>query len=115
MIRHRRSWAGDDPGPHPVDQIEHLLVPGRRRRECRSRRSALGVLPPLWSSAATKPCPWATVSACSGFMDSIVPELLTDVGGRCLLTLSNKLSKNSACGSRLEVGDGGGDCPGGAA
>ena len=51
----REARAGDDAGSHLMHEIEHLIVvgPGVVLDAVEARR--VGVLPPLWSSAAMKP------------------------------------------------------------
>ena len=50
-----KAGAGDDARAHLVDERKHLLVVGPCAFLDSVSRSALGVLPPLWSSAAKKP------------------------------------------------------------
>ena len=45
------------PGPHRVDEVEHLGLGAYRSSATPYSASALGVLPPLWSRAAKNPRP----------------------------------------------------------
>ena len=66
------SGTGDDPGAHLVHHANISSSLDQASFGFRRDRGALGVLPPLWSSAAIKPGPVLIFCNCSLFMSRVV-------------------------------------------